>query len=60
MEQTHYLYLLEHTEREIDKTISCLKNVDSRDVKYAVDRLYDLSLELNTRANRLKHEINGN
>lgn len=64
MNQTDFFNLLQHAEREIDKTISSLNdfvinpltNRDNRRIKSVLNTLYELSLEFNTRINHLKHE----
>ena len=48
------IHLLQNTEREIDKVISNLNHINDKRLKLAIDRLYDLSLEFNTRIDHLK------
>ena len=52
--KSEFLYLLQHSEREIDIVISNLNHIKDKRLKLAIDRLYDLSLEFNTRIEHLK------
>jgi hypothetical protein len=63
MEQAEFINLMQHAEREIDAALLILVGLNNRKIipviviKCATDRLYDLSLELNTRIDHLKIEM---
>jgi len=59
MNQTEFLYLLQHAEREIDRALMDLNHVKNYNVniRVAVNRLYELSLEFNTRRSFLAKQL---
>jgi len=55
--KTEFVDLLQHAEHEVDSVITSLGRLSDKRVNFAIGKLFELSLEFNTRLKHLEKEV---